>query len=349
MFSTIHYVKGEENLDIYPDFDKLKARCSDDGLFCLWYKGCGKLSILNLSTSKFSEMEGFFTFFNRGGKQTAFPVALAISADGDSVYALSKMANEVDPYRLHICRKEGEINIYLMNDLFKGPITWNCIELSFENDIVFVAGEEFLSRKAYLVAISTKKAEGLELSNFQKWDSDTGYDGVKVLKRHQDCNVFFLGMVRHIVIYYWIDEKFVFLNQVPLNCQYPISDLCFSRNRLWVASNSLAIHSIHFDENDFKSMEYNKKLTPSAKQKIDPDRYLADDENAPLIPKSERDSKYPGLINLGDSSNSAHFKIIEPEEETKEGGPGAREEHLTSTQRRRTSRNTRGGRPLNKR
>lgn len=290
VYTTVHYVRGLENLAENKDWKNIRARCADDSSFMVWIKGKGNVSILNLSTFCFSELSDFFNLNSNQYNQTASPVACCVASDGRSLFGLGRIPSSISPFTFHIWKEESEVRVFKVEDIYEGPVCWTSMELSFENDYVFFAGGEQINKKAYLMAVLMSKDDQLELTKVQKWDNDTGYEGVFTMRRHVDCNVLFLGMKRHILILYWLDEQFYFLNQLSIPCDQPICDLSPGKSSLWIAANNNTIYSIHFDEKEYKDLEYNKQVNPTRKQKLEPNQYLENNETAPLMTKAERET-----------------------------------------------------------
>ena len=241
-------VKNKEQY--FDDFNRtVKTRCADDLNSVVWNMGKQTVGIVEMEKFQVQEVEGFWRI---NKDETSTPVAMAISSDSSVVFGLGTWVTQRERTEalLHTYRtEEDNVEVFKISDLLGSAVSPTCIDLSFENDTVFLAGGKSGSLEsgfAFVAAISLKSSS-LSCVAFQKWSKDTGYDKIVSLRRHADCNVLFLGTSRHVLILLYAGLQFYVLNQVTIPGQRPVTDVCQHGNTIWVANNTPSISMIHFD------------------------------------------------------------------------------------------------------
>jgi hypothetical protein len=123
------------------------------------------------------------------------------------------------------------------------------VELSLEEDAIFVgAGDNQDGEKGKAFLILLNLFGECEVIGSHVFDEKTEFNLVSIIKRHPTENTLFIGTQRYLVIGQWLQNRFVIFEKYDNSLDFPISDICYHEEALYLTCDNVRGMIIHFDD-----------------------------------------------------------------------------------------------------
>lgn len=118
-----------------------------------------------------------------------------------------------------------------------------------EEDTIFVGAgdnQDGEKGKAFLILLSLFGE--CEVIGSHVFDEKTEFNLVSIIKRHPTENTLFIGTQRYLVIGQWLQSRFVIFEKYDNSLDFPISDICYHEEALYLTCDNVRGMIIHFDD-----------------------------------------------------------------------------------------------------
>ena len=215
------------------DLDFSSFRHSKDDSFLLWRAGCGDLRIVD--TQKFEVVESLPSFFEYKSKEGK-PLSVCSDSVAERIVALSRQGGSPGSTILHYYENSNRLQTQYkrpINEIIDDLYSATCIEISRDQDLVFVGGMEDTCGKPgdpLLVCC--------HLSDRLPYVSSTSIDFIGVgepskIKRVLGTNVFVISCGRSVLVFEFYRYKFLKLALLSDLHDNPICDFCLKGENLY--------------------------------------------------------------------------------------------------------------------
>lgn len=233
------------------NYKKIKTRNSEDEKSLLWLSGPENLSLVNTGNLSSKEIRQFWRYNGRAVE----PVACAISPSGRKVVGIGALDKT---HTLHYYDGNDSVTVYQREDITDTFLNWECLEIAYDEDIVFIGGGES-SNGSY--------GNGVVMALTLNDDCDLvrekvlpGVRSVSAIRRHNEGDVLFAGAMKNIFVLFWHQKQLHILNQIPVAMDKFPRDIAFNpkKNEVYSVFDADKGLVVYFEKGALNNRGFNK-------------------------------------------------------------------------------------------
>lgn len=240
-FDVVHKLKGTGKGA--PDFYRsLSTRSWYDDEYIVWLSSPTDVTAVRITDWVFVTAPDFWLYKNSAVQ----PATVLLGAKGDKLVGLGERDGI---HTLHLFGNSTDTIVTELQGVFPEAKLFSALEFSVDEKVVFVGCSEDItcnSGSVYLVAFSF----GSDLQQVSKieFDETREYGVISCMRRHSKNNVLFLGTRVYVSIVAYEADSFVFINQIEVMFEQPVTDLLLRGSLLFVVGDDARGTVIHFDD-----------------------------------------------------------------------------------------------------
>ena len=202
-------------------------------------------------------------YFWRYKNFDALATCAVVNTDATRIAGIGFMEGPKEFQTIHIFDGSDAVTIFDTLDIVPEMEAWICLEVSVEDDVLFIGGassSDFNTSEAYILALTfNESADVIKVQNFPK---ETKLRVINSLRRHPEGNILFAGCKGYLAVLFWYEGEFILINRIKNIIDNPITDISILNNAAYTVCDHNQGMVVYFSDEELRNRDPSKRERP---------------------------------------------------------------------------------------